>query len=466
MRKLSDKCLATLKALPIAEIAGRYTALKPAGHQLKGLSPFTREKTPSFVVTPDTGRFHCFSTNKGGDTIDCVAMNEGLTFMEAAEALAYRYNVPLDYVGGNNAPQRSTRTELFTIHEIALRFFCERFTSNVGVQTYWTRDRAFKIETATEFEIGFAPTDDDGELARRVFAAKVSPQAIRDCGLFYVRGGLIKEASQLTCRFSGRLIIPIHDAQGRCCAFAGRQIPGVEDRTEVGKKAKYLNSPETPIFAKAKIVFNLHRARAALRDASDKDRILMVEGQLDVIRIWESGFKLVVGSQGTATTTAHLEQLGRYANGVRCLMDGDTAGQNAALRLIPLSLEAETDMVFTPMPQGHDPDSILRGISPEEAAARFRVILARSLTPVGFAIEHLMPKPHQAEAATAQGKARIVKEVLDLLSASPSPVAIWYHLEEAAKRLRIDHVAVWHEFLRKHNVDPKVPPAPTARADT
>jgi len=458
-RKFTDACVSRVRAeVSLHDVASRYTVLKAKGGHFEGCCPLHTEKTPSFHVRTDNS-FKCFGCGKSGDVIQFVRDIEHLSFPEAVEKLANQQNIPLEYEGGANAtfdPDQVSRSDLFAIYAAAAAFYRERFLATESVRSYWTNDRGFLPETAETFGIGFAPADDAGALAQALWG-KFDPASIRRSSLFFAKtNGLLTSPAQLVPRFAGRLMIPIHDAQGRVCAFSGRVIPGIEATTP---DAKYYNSPETPIFKKGALLFNFARVRESLREVPANTRITIVEGQLDVMRLWENGIKLVVAPQGTALTVEQLRILGAFPNGVRFLLDGDKAGEKACLRIAALSLEAESDAVFDLMPDEHDPDSILMGLDPQSAALRFNAITAHSRNATLVALKLLMPEA----SATPQARAKAVRNVLDMLSHSPSPTTVWYAIEEMAKALRVDGRALWAEYSRTL---PPIPPDPGAPAPT
>ena len=453
MPKFSDTTIRRVKALPIVDVASKYVALRKRGLNFFGLSPLHHEKTPSFCVFPASNRFKDFSGGKDdqGDVIALVERIEGLTFTEVVETLANRFNIPIEYEGGREpAVKSSDRQQLFAIHEMAARYFREQFVAGSRqaevARSYWTEKRRFSDKTADEFQIGFAHGDDAGRLAS-ILCEKFPIQTLRTCGLFYPRSGAAQGPSSLVLRFSGRLMIPIHDNQGRVCAFAGRQIPDVEDMTTAGKEAKYLNSPETPIFSKGSTVFNLHRARANSVTANPGCRFVAVEGQLDVIRLWSIGHPLPVGTMGTAVTESHLRQIGRYPNGIRVLLDGDDAGIKGALRIVPMVFATETDAIFDKLPESYDPDTFLIGLSPTDARRRLKTVFGNSLSPVAFAVSVVMPLAQRARMTTQQ-RANATKEILAMIKESPSPVATWCAVDELASVLKINPAPLWGELAR------------------
>jgi len=363
MSAIKPSSLRDLKArVNLLEVVSRAVTVRKVGSRFRGLCPFHQEKTPSFYVNPDNGFYKCFGCGKAGDAITFVRETEGLTFIEAVETLAKRFGVTLEYEEGTgpSREERSLRQELFDLHELAAEHFHQVFKGRDAagdfMRAYWTGKRRFPLELAEEFKIGAA--DEHGsELAAALMKKKFSEDALRQCGLFFAprEGGPLMLGS-LRHRFRGRLMIPIRDHQGRVVAFTARQTeltPG----DDPAREAKYVNSPETPIFTKGNLLFNLDRARANVGDGRP---FIMVEGQLDALRCWHVGLKTTIAPQGTAITDTQLGLLRRYHPQIECFLDGDSAGQKAAMRLLPLALRAGLEVKFLVLRQGEDPDSLFR----------------------------------------------------------------------------------------------------------
>ena len=330
----------------ILDVVAPYVSLKRTGSSWKGLSPFKEEKTPSFTVQPDKGFFKCFSSGEAGDAISFIQKVENLDFQEAVEYIANRFNLPLRYEEnahqGTSHNQVSEKKKLLNAHELASSWYRRRFLDETPegefIRDYWTMERGFSLELAEEFGIGFAPPDCSALV--NVFADKdLAPEVLEKTGLFFER----RRKSNLMPRFRGRLMIPIRDTQGRIVAFTARQL-SVTPENDPTREAKYVNSPETPIFSKSNILFNLDKARPNIRE---NDRFLLVEGQLDAIRCWERGVKTVVAPQGTAFTEGQAYLMRRYdPAGVDCLLDGDEAGRKAALRMLPIFIKTSIEPRF------------------------------------------------------------------------------------------------------------------------
>ncbi len=361
MARLVEGFVAELKnRIDIYEVVSPYVQLKKSGSSWVGLSPFSQEKTPSFYVHPDKGFFKCFSSGEGGDSISFIQKIENLEFPEALELLAQRFNIPLQYDESATsiskpAHSRSIKSELHDLHKFASEWFVKCFHDHsdeaISTRKYWTEERAFSIETAKEFQIGYAPTDRFA-LSKFLSTKNFSDNLLSKSGLFH----LGKNGQLAGCLFSGRLMIPIHDKLGRICAFTGRkldQTPEWGDR----KSPKYVNSPETPIFEKGNLLFNLHLAN---KEISEDSEFLLVEGQLDAIRCWSMGFRTTIAPQGTAFKNSQANLLFRSRpKGVVCLLDGDDAGKKAALSYISIFLKEGLDAKFAELPLGTDPDQIL-----------------------------------------------------------------------------------------------------------
>ncbi len=424
----------------IYDVVSREVALKKAGSDYKGLSPFNNEKTPSFYVSPDKGFYKCFSSGNSGDAITFVMETERLTFTEAVENLAKRFNIELEYEQGNSKAreERSLRQELFDLHELATDFYREQFlaTDKAGewIRKYWVDGRKFSLEIADEFKIGFAPLNSVklGELAVK---KGFSQEAMEACGLFYAKRGI--DPHRMGYRFRGRLMIPIRDHQGRVTAFTARQLE-ITPKDDPSHEAKYINSPETPIFHKGNLLFNLDRARM---EAGPDKPFVMVEGQLDAIRCWSVGITTSVAPQGTGITESQLRLLKRYEPKLIVLLDGDSAGQKAALRMLPLALAQGVEAAFIPLTGKEDPDDIFR----EGGREALDELLKRELQPIPFACKAHIP---EGERLTPQGKAKAIREVFSIIDKSDSEATKVEFVKQAAQAFELDEQATLADFQR------------------
>jgi DNA primase len=442
MSAIKPSSLRDLKArVNLLEVVSRAVTVRKVGSRFRGLCPFHQEKTPSFYVNPDNGFYKCFGCGKAGDAITFVRETEGLTFIEAVETLAKRFGVTLEYEEGTgpSREERSLRQELFDLHELAAEHFHQVFKGRDAagefMRAYWTGKRRFPLELAEEFKIGAA--DEHGsELAAVLMKKKFSEDALRQCGLFFAprEGGPLMLGS-LRHRFRGRLMIPIRDHQGRVVAFTARQTeltPG----DDPAREAKYVNSPETPIFTKGNLLFNLDRARANVGDGRP---FIMVEGQLDALRCWHVGLKTTIAPQGTAITDTQLGLLRRYHPQIECFLDGDSAGQKAAMRLLPLALRAGLEVKFLVLRQGEDPDSLFR----DRGLPAYDEIRGQALSAMTFACQSLLPAPG---TATPEQKSRAAQALFEIVVQSDFEVARMEFLAECAGHLRLPVASLHRDF--------------------
>ncbi len=396
----------------IHDVVVRVVALKKAGGgRFKGLCPFHSEKTPSFNVSADKGFYKCFGCGKAGDVINFVMETEGLQFTEAVEAIAQRFGVALEYEEGSGGPSKETRSlrqEIFDIHDLATDYYRQAFLATTPhgtfIRDYWEKNRKFTAELGDEFKIGFAPPEDQG-LGAALLKRKFTEDALRQCGLFFIRDGVVPNLGALRPRFRGRLMIPIRDHQGRVVAFTARQLE-LTPADDPAREAKYVNSPETPIFTKSNLLFNLDRARS---HAGDGHPFVLVEGQLDALRCWSVGLKTAIAPQGTSITEGQLALLRRYHPQVECFFDSDSAGQKAALRFLPMALKAGLEVRFLMLAGTSklDPDLLFL----EKGLAAYEEVKRGSLSAMQFAKYILLPKSDTASVSERSFAVRSMVEM-------------------------------------------------------
>jgi len=444
MPVIKPTCVRDIKLrVNIVDVISRVIALRKAGSRYKGLCPFHNEKSPSFHVDSDKGFYKCFGCGKAGDVITFIRETEQLSFTEAVEALGKRFGVVIEFEEGSgpSREERSLRQELFDLHEVAADYYHQTFKlkSHTGdfMRTYWVEGRKFAPEVADEFKIGAADPEDTG-LAAAVLKRKFSEEAVRQCGLFFVREGGLVTLGSLRARFKGRLMIPIRDHQSRIVAFTARQT-ALTPQDDSSHDAKYVNSPETPIFSKGHLLFNLDRAREV---AGKENRpFVLVEGQLDAIRCWTVGLKTAIAPQGTAIAEPQLALLRRYQTRVECFFDGDSAGQKASLRFLPLALKAGLEVRFLSAPGSSkiDPDVLFQ----ERGLPAYAELQAASLSAMAFACRSALAYP---EKATPEEKTRAAVELQTIVAAAESEVARSQFLAEAAGYLKLPLAALQQDF--------------------
>ncbi|PPD13707.1 MAG: DNA primase [Methylobacterium sp.] len=335
--------------LPVSAVVGRRVRLTKAGREWRGLSPFNAEKTPSFYVNDQKQFYHCFSSGKHGDIFSFVIETEGLSFPEAVERLAGEAGVTLPKLTEETVEREKKRAGLGEALEMAARFFEEQLKSPKGREARaYLQGRDLGSDVVARFRLGYAP----GErfALRDHLAEKGVPSEVM------IEAGLLVTAEDVTVpydRFRDRVMFPIQDAKGRVIAFGGRAL--AKD-----VQAKYLNSPETPVFHKGATLYNLNRARKAAHDAGT---IFVVEGYVDCIALDRAGLANVVAPLGTALTEDQLALLWRIAPEPILCFDGDKAGQRAAHRALDLAvpmIAAGKTLRFAFLPEGLDPDDLLR----------------------------------------------------------------------------------------------------------
>ncbi|HXN67727.1 MAG TPA: DNA primase, partial [Bradyrhizobium sp.] len=335
--------------LPVSEVVGKRVKLKKAGREWKGLSPFQQEKSPSFTVNDQKGFYHDFSSGKHGDIISFLMETEGVGFTEAVERLAAMAGLPLPAATPDAARHEQRRKTLHDVMELAAKFFADTLASRNGAKARgYLADRGISPATQLQFRIGYAP----GE--RFALKEYLGSQSISVEDM--VEAGLLIAADDIPVpydRFRDRVMFPITDIRGRVIAFGGRAL-------EKDVAAKYLNSPETPLFHKGDNLYNLAPARLA---AHNGGALVVVEGYIDVIAMVGAGFAASVAPLGTALTENQLALLWKMADEPILCFDGDRAGQKAAWRAADLALPhllPGKSLRFALLPEGQDPDDLAR----------------------------------------------------------------------------------------------------------
>ncbi|HJE22215.1 MAG TPA: DNA primase [Methylorubrum populi] len=335
--------------LPASDIVGRRVRLKKAGREWRGLSPFNAEKTPSFYVNDQKQFYHCFSSGKHGDIFKFLMETEGLSFPEAVERLASEAGVTLPKVSAESERAEERRKGGLEVMELAAAFFEEQLRGPAGSEARAYLDRRGLSEaTRKRFRLGYAKSERYG--LRDFLAGKgVDRDLMLELGLLATAEGVNVPYD----KFRDRVMFPILDIRGRVVAFGGRAM-------RADAKAKYMNSPETPLFHKGRMLYNLHAARKA---AHEKSRIVAVEGYVDVIAMTLAGYPETVAPLGTALTEEQLALLWRHADEPILCFDGDGAGQRAAFKALDValpSLEPGKSLRVALLPEGQDPDDLMR----------------------------------------------------------------------------------------------------------
>jgi DNA primase len=395
--RFTPQFLDELKArLPVSEVVGKRVKLMRSGREFKGLSPFNKEKTPSFFVNDQKEAWFDFSSGKNGSIFDFIMLTEGVGFPEAVERLAQMAGVPLPKVSAEDE-QRSARAKtLHDIMELAAKFFEASLASRLGAKARgYLADRGLDAATQLKFRLGYAPSE------RFALKEHLGSHGIPVADM--VEAGLLIAGDDIPVpydRFRDRVMFPIGDLRGRVIAFGGRAL-------DKDAPAKYLNSPETPLFHKGATLYNIASARQASHDGAQKGvEVIAVEGYVDVIAMVTSGFPATVAPLGTALTEDQLALLWKMADEPVLCFDGDGAGQRAAFRAVDLALPRLApgkSLKFALLPDGQDPDDLARS-GGREAIADV-IAAARPLAAMLWAREtegHQFDTPERRAALEAQ----------------------------------------------------------------
>ena len=417
-------------ASDIVDVIGGYVPLKKAGSKFKALSPFQKEKTPSFYVNPQLQIFKCFSSGHGGDVFKFLMLMENMTFPEAIRRLAQRAGIVIPESGGNYDPrERSQREELLALNAAVAFWWHKLLKSDPAAEPAraYLKSRDFPESLADEFGLGYAPDSFDATM-KWALKAGYSREALEI-------GRLIATNDRGTTYdfFRGRLMIPVHNDSGEVVAFSGRLLD------PEAKAQKYVNSAETPVFTKSKILFGLNKTKRAIIEA---ESAIICEGQIDLMRCWQHGIRNVVAPQGTSFTEQQARILKRVARKeIVVCYDADRAGQNAAQKVIDVALKEDLQVRIARIPQGEDPDSLLR----KNPASVFETILreAKDYT------RHLLDVAcEQEDIASPRGRGLVAAKLALVIAKIPNAVQKEAFLLDVARRLEVPRAAL-EEEVRK-----------------
>lgn len=395
--------------LSIEDVVSEYVQLKRTGRNFKGLSPWTNEKTPSFVVSPEKQIWHDFSSGRGGNMFSFVMEMEGLDFKGALEHLARKAGIDLSqYQTGRSTDNRKLKERLYEALEQAAKFYQVHFSKNDQALEYVFKKRGYTKEIALTFQLGYAPNNGTAlqdYLKKRGF----TDEEIGKAGL------TSKGYRGSSDMFRGRLMVPLMDAQGRAIGFTARLL------NDEPNAPKYINTPQTLLYDKSRHVFGLHLAKESIRVSK---YVVAVEGNLDVIASHQAGIKNVIASAGTAMTESHLKTLGRFTHDVRLAFDQDQAGLNAAERVIPLAGKADITLSIITIPEGKDPDELVK----KDPKAWQEVINKPQ-----YALDWLIER-HQTrvDMNSAEGKRRFSDEILKVVRQLADSVEQDHYLQKLA----------------------------------
>lgn len=412
-----------LSQVDIVELISSYFPLKRTGRNFKALCPFHKEKTPSFIVSPDKQIFHCFGCNEGGNAIHFLMRYERLEFPEAVKVLAKRVGV--------NIPEMHKESkgilDLYKINNLAMQFYHDHLLNSSqyeGVRVYLIK-RGLSKETMGKFKLGFSPPQ--GEALVNFFKQKgFSLSEVERTGLIMKR----ENGEGYFDFFRGRIIYPIFDIRQRVIGFGGRVLDD--------SLPKYINTPETPIYKKGQTLYGLNFAREAIKE---KGFIIIVEGYMDLISLSQRGFNNIVATLGTALTLEQVRLLKRHASLVVVVFDGDKAGEIASLRSLEVLLEEGLEVKLVALPSGFDPDSFVKIKGKEE----FEKFLREAKNILEYKLQILLPR---YGIENIEGKVNLVKEMLPTLIKIENNVMLSEFIRQLAEKILVSEESIWTELKK------------------
>jgi DNA primase len=425
----------------IVKVVGDYVKLRKAGANYMGLCPFHQEKTPSFAVHPAKQIFHCFGCGVGGDVFKFVMMIDNLTFPEALRRLAEKVGVTLSDTFGDATYDANARVRaaLYKMHEAAAKFFAGQLsgTAEGRLARAYLGDRGLTDEVVGRFRLGYAPANGEALTRHLTWALHPSADGLQggagyESELLEKSGLVVRDAERNRHydRFRRRIIFPIANDSGKVVAFAGRALGD--------EQPKYLNSPETPIYTKGRVLYHLDRAAQAIRKA---DYAILVEGYMDCIAVASSGIENVAACCGTSLTEGQIRLLARYSRRVVVNYDPDSAGVAATERSLALLLEEGFEAKVLALPGGLDPDSFVR----KQGAGAYRELLAGARSYIDYLTDRALAT-HNIK--TAEGKVGAANAVLPYLAKVPNPMLRAELANRLAERLRLDERLLGEEVRR------------------
>jgi DNA primase len=406
--------------LAIEDVIGEYVQLKRSGRNWKGLSPFSSEKTPSFIVSPEKQIWHDFSSGKGGDMFSFVMEMEGLDFRQTLELLARKAGVDISQFqtarSGDNTKQKE---RLYEALETAAHFYQTQLKGSQTALEYVFKKRQFTKETVLEWRLGYAPNN-GAALVIFLKSRGFSEKEIQGAGLSSkaYRGGVQD-------MFRGRIMIPLADPQGRIIGFTARLLADDQNAP------KYINTPQTMLYDKSRHVYGLHLAKESIRK---KKYVVMVEGNLDVIMSHQAGVRQVVATAGTALTEYHLKGLSRFTGDIRLSFDADKAGMNATERAIPIASKVGVSVSVISIPSGKDPDELIK----QDPDAWPRVIEQPQ-----YALDWLVERyENLLDTKSAQGKRQFSDVLLPIVQSLQDSVEKDHYLLAIADKIGVSKEAL------------------------
>jgi DNA primase len=416
-----------LDAANIVDVIQDFVPLKKRGANYLGLCPFHNEKTPSFTVSPTKEIFKCFGCGKVGNTVNFIMEHEHLTYPEALKYLARKYHI--EVVEKERSPEdiekQNERESLLVVTSYAARQFNENlFQTDEGISvglTYF-KERGFRQNTLKKFELGYCLEKRDA------FSAKALENGYKQ--EFLVKSGLsIQHDDHITDRFSGRIMFPIHSLSGQVLGFGARILKSDP------KSAKYINSPESEIYHKSRILYGIYQARKSI---TQEDRCYLVEGYTDVMSLHETTIENVVASSGTSLTQEQVRLIKRFTQNITILYDGDPAGIKASIRGIDLVLEEGMNVKIVLLPDGEDPDSYSKKVSNEEFK---RYLKVHETDFIRFKIRLLIEEANNDPVS----KATLIRDIVKSIAVIPETITRTVYIKECSVEMEVPEPVLYQE---------------------
>jgi len=410
-------------SIDIVDVISAYTPLRKAGRSFMGRCPFHEEKTPSFSVSQEKGVYHCFGCGKSGNMFTFVMDTENVNFFEAVKMLADKAGIPIEFENEPYDPDRNKIELYYEINAKAGRYYHDNLLARDGAYAKeYLANRGLKDETLTKFGIGYSLRDKDA--LYRTFGGDYSLEDLTDAGLVLNIG-----ANEVRDRFRGRLMFPIFNESGKVVGFGGRRM--YDESTE---EAKYINSPETKIYNKSKTLYGLNFAKGAIKQ---QGYLILVEGYMDLISLYQNGIENVVASSGTSLTQLHAKIISRYTKEVVVVFDSDLAGQNASRRAIELLIENDISVSVLALPPGDDPDTFIK----KNGLDGFNRFLNRRLKIIDYIAESYEVR---GGLSTPEGKTEFVREIIGLITKMRDPIKRDFYIKDVAERF-----GIYESIIRK-----------------
>ena len=425
--------------LDVAEVVGSYIQLKPGGRNLKAPCPFHQEKSASFMVSPEKGIWHCFGCSEGGDIFKFVMKYEGLDFRGALDLLARRAGVELKPRSAGDAKAKQEMERSSAAIALAVKYFQASLVKNPDALHYATKRRGLNRQMIKDFQIGYAP-DDWNALSDFLIKKDFTNAEMRAAGLVGQKEG----RSTVYDTFRGRLMFPICNAHGAPVGFTARVL-------DDDQMPKYLNTTQTALYDKSRVIYGLHLAKEAIRTANG---VVLVEGNMDVVASHQAGVKQVVAVSGTALTTEQLKALARLTRNIKICFDADAAGLRAAERAIELSQSLPITLSVVRLPEGKDPDDLIK---------KSVDLWQSSIQKATYAMDYLFDQlAMEYDITSATGKRQFSDRLIANIKRLQDPVERDHYAKLLAERMDIGEVAVRQKLDRSQSANPAPQPVKPA----